>query len=139
MPVGDVVKAEYTASDCSCERMADSLACAPYCIVIPESIWAVADESADPGPELPVYQDTVLALPLTSDVAELNGDPETRNGGCGAVTVLLLKPSACSAAGGVTCDRQARGIVGVDLDLAAVDGRRRRGARDLSRSSYSSV
>ena len=30
VPVGDVLKAENTAIDCSCERIAASLACAPY-------------------------------------------------------------------------------------------------------------
>src|SRR5580693_4624946 len=54
--------------------------------------WAV-------GPGLPVYQDTVFAgVPLTSDVAAPNGEPETRSGGWIAVTVAG-KPSAASAAG----------------------------------------
>jgi hypothetical protein len=47
--------------------------------------------------ELPVYQATVLAEPLTKDVAELSGEPETRSGGWSAVTVAP-KPSAPSAA-----------------------------------------
>ena len=112
VPVGDVVKAAYTAIDCSCERIADSLACAPYCTVIEESIRAVDDARADPGPELPVYQDTVLALPFTSDVAELNGDPLTRSGGCGAVTLLPPKPSAVNAVEGVlVIDRLAASSV----------------------------
>ena len=63
LPVGEAVKAANTAIDCSCERIADSLAWAPYCTVIAESIRAVADERAEPGPELPVYHCTVLADP----------------------------------------------------------------------------
>ena len=56
---------------------------------------AVKEARADPGPELPVYHDTVLVdVPATSDVAELRGEPDTRSGGTGAVTVPLLKPSA---------------------------------------------
>src|SRR6185312_15948745 len=57
----------------------------------------VAVERAEPGPELPVYQPTVLAEPLTSDVAEPNGAPDTRSGGCTAVTGPA-KPSAPNAA-----------------------------------------
>ena len=60
--------------------------------MIDESIRAVDDARADPGPELPVYQATVLAEAVTSDVAELNGVPLTRSGGCGAVTLVPLKP-----------------------------------------------
>src|SRR6202000_2405270 len=85
-PVGEAVKAANTAIDCNCERIADSLACAPYCTEIDESICALADDIADPGPEFPVYHCTVLAeVPATSDVAELSGVPLTRNGGTGAV------------------------------------------------------
>ena len=56
-----------------------------------------------------MYQATVLAEPLTSEVAELNGEPETRNGGwiaeivvpAAVVVVAALpapKPNAPSAA-----------------------------------------
>ena len=51
---------------------------------------------AEPGPELPVYQATVLADPLTRLVADPNGEPLTRSGGWVAVTVPL-KPSAANA------------------------------------------
>ena len=72
------------------------------------SIRAVDDARGEEG-ELPVYQATVLAEPLTSDVAELNGEPETRSGGCiaeivvpAAVVVVAAlpapKPNAPSAA-----------------------------------------
>ncbi len=44
-----------------------------------------------------MYQATVSAEPLTSEVALLNGEPETRSGGWTAVTVGP-KPSAPSAA-----------------------------------------
>src|ERR1700751_5990804 len=63
-------------------------------------IYADADASGQPGPELPVSQATVSAAPLVSDVAELNvpgGVTWTRSGGCGAVTVAL-NPSAENAA-----------------------------------------
>ena len=97
-PVGETVNAANTAIDCSCERIADSLACAPYCTVIAESIRAVDEARADPGPELPVYHCTVLAdVPATSDVAELSGEPLTRKGGTGAVMLLPLKPSLAIA------------------------------------------
>src|ERR1700761_237462 len=86
-PVGDAVNAAYTAIDCNCERIADSLACAPYCTVTLVSIRAVSEPRAE-GLVLPVYQATVLAEPLTRDVAELKGEPDTRSGGGGAVTVL---------------------------------------------------
>jgi|SRR4051795_5123774 hypothetical protein len=57
----------------------------------------VEEERGEPGPEFPVYHDTVLAgVPLTSAVAELNGRPLTRSGGCVAVTVAP-KPSAAKA------------------------------------------
>src|SRR5580692_6007982 len=92
VPVGDVVTAANTATPSSCERIACSLACAPYCTVIDGSIRAV-DDARGLAPELPVYQATVSAEPLTSDVALLNGEPETRSGGCTAVTVAP-KPSA---------------------------------------------
>src|SRR5579864_3374513 len=58
----------------------------------------VAVERAEPGPELPVYQATVLADPFASDVALPSGEPETRSGGCVAVAVPLAKPSAAKAA-----------------------------------------
>ena len=44
-----------------------------------------------------MYQATVFAEPLTSEVALLNGEPETRSGGWTAVTVGP-KPSAANAA-----------------------------------------
>ena len=45
-----------------------------------------------------MYQDTVLAgVPLTSEVAAFNGEPDTRSGGWVAVTVEG-KPSAANAA-----------------------------------------
>src|SRR6185295_11670132 len=50
-------------------------------------IRMVAVERAEPGPELPVYQATVFAEPLTSDVDEPSGAPVTRSGGCTAATV----------------------------------------------------
>src|SRR6202012_1429072 len=53
VPVGEAVKAANTAIDCNCERIADSLACAPYCTVIDESTRAVAGARADPDPEVP--------------------------------------------------------------------------------------
>src|SRR6202035_1686592 len=73
--------------------MACSLACVPYCTVIDGSIRAVSDPRGELD-ELPVYQATVLAEPLTSEFPEL----ETRSGGCTAVMVEELKPSALSAA-----------------------------------------
>ena len=36
LPVGEAVKAANTAIDCNCERIANSLAWAPYCTVIAE-------------------------------------------------------------------------------------------------------
>src|SRR5450756_96262 len=56
-----------------------------------------SDEArAEPtGPGLPVYQATVFAVPLTSDVA-VPGGAGTRSGGWAAVT-LPLKPSAANA------------------------------------------
>ena len=94
-PVGESVTAANTATPSSCERIACSLACAPYWTVIDGSIRAVAD-ARGLALELPVYQATVLAEPLTSEVAVL-GEPETRSGGWTAVTVAP-KPSAPSAA-----------------------------------------
>ena len=57
----------------------------------------VEEARAVPGPELPVYQATVLAEPLTSVVADPSGEPPTRSGGCVAVTGPL-NPRAASAA-----------------------------------------
>src|ERR1700722_9658426 len=73
--------------------MACSLACVPYCTVIDESTRAVSDPRGELD-ELPVYQATVLAEPLTSEFPLL----ETRSGGWTAVMVEELKPSALSAA-----------------------------------------
>ena len=89
--------AAKTATASSCERIPCSLACAPYCTVMVGSIRAVADARGE-AEELPVYHATVLAEPLTSDVAALNGEPETRNGGWIAVTVGPM-PSAANAPG----------------------------------------
>ena len=61
--------------------MACSLAWTPILTVSEVSIRAVDDARAEPGPELPVYQATVFAAPLTSDVADPNGVPPTRSGG----------------------------------------------------------
>src|ERR1700759_1805187 len=77
--------------------MACLLAWAPNCTVCEESTRTVEVERAEPGPELPVYQATVLAEPLTRLVADPSGEPPTRSGGVGAVTVPL-KPSAAKAA-----------------------------------------
>src|SRR6266702_1164575 len=77
--------------------MACSLACAPNCTTWAESIRTVEVPRGDPGPEFPVYQETVLAEPLIRLVADPNGDPLTRSGGWAAVTVPL-KPSAANAA-----------------------------------------
>src|SRR4029077_14861408 len=57
-----------------------------------ESIRAV-DDARGEGEELPVYQATVLAGSLTSEVAELSGETETRNGTWVAVTGYDAKPS----------------------------------------------
>src|ERR1700741_3597927 len=62
-----------------------------------ESIRAV-DDARGEALELPVYQATVFVGPLTSEVAELNGEPETRNGTWVAVTGCVAKPSALNAA-----------------------------------------
>src|SRR5665213_290535 len=107
------VNAANTAIDCNCERIADSLACAPYCTVIAESMRAVDEARADPGPELPVYHCTVLAgVPATSDVAELNGVPLTRSGGTGAVMLAPLKPRfPIAPAGELDIDRLAASSV----------------------------
>ena len=107
------VKVANTAIDCSCERIADSLACAPYCTVMAGSIRAVDEARADPGPELPVYHCTVLAdVPATSDGAELNGVPLTRSGGTGAVMLLPVKPRfAVAPAGELDIDRLAASSV----------------------------
>src|SRR5689334_9372553 len=78
-------------------RIACSLACAPNCTVCESSTRTVAEERAEPGPELPVYQATALAEPLANVVAEESGDPDTRNGGLTAVTVPE-KPKAAKAA-----------------------------------------
>ena len=76
--------------------------------VIPESICA-EDEARGLGDEFPVYHATVSAEPLTREVALLAGEG-TRNGGCGAVMVVVPvalvvavplaeeKPNAASAA-----------------------------------------
>src|SRR6478672_11129178 len=94
----EVVTAAKTANVWSCERMAVSLARAPYCTVTEESTRAVAVARADPGPASPVYQEIVFAgVPLTSEVAALNGEPLTRSGGSVAVAVTP-KPSAANAA-----------------------------------------
>src|SRR5262249_55268011 len=71
--------------------------CAPNCTSWEESTRTVEVPRAGPGPELPVYQATVLADPLTRLVADPNGAPLTRSGGLAAVTVPL-KPSAAKAA-----------------------------------------
>src|SRR5665213_81413 len=98
-PVAGAVKAANTAIDCSCERIACSLACAPYWTVTAWSTRADDEARAEPGPELPVYQVTVLAgVPLISVVAELSEAPPTRSGGSVAVVVPPLKPSAWNAA-----------------------------------------
>src|SRR5690348_5940256 len=62
-----------------------------------ESNRAVEDALGE-AEELPVYQATVSAEPLTSEVAALSGEPETRNGGCTAVTGCDANPSAVNAA-----------------------------------------
>src|SRR5437868_1513056 len=56
----------------------------------------VDEARAVPGPELPVYQATVLAEPLTSVVADPSGELPTRSG-CVADTVPV-NPSAAKAA-----------------------------------------
>src|ERR1700694_3504177 len=94
--VAEVVTAEKTASDCSCERIACSLARAPYCTVTDWSMRAVALARAGPDPASPVYQATVFAVPLTSVVALPNGVPPTRSGGTAAVAVAG-RPSAANA------------------------------------------
>src|ERR1700722_20207441 len=73
--------------------MACSLAWVPYCTVIDESTRAVSDPRGE-GDELPVYQATVVAEPLTSELLLL----ETRSGGCTADMGEELKPSELSAA-----------------------------------------
>src|SRR5580704_17175781 len=97
--VAEVVTAAKTASVCSCERIAVSLACAPYSTVTDWSIRAVDDARAeDSGPGLPVYHDTVFAdVPLTRVVALPNGEPPTRTGGFVAAADAP-RPSAANAA-----------------------------------------
>src|SRR5215472_1434087 len=82
---------------CSAWRIACSLAWAPNCTVCEESTRTVEVARAGPGPELPVYQATVLAEPFTRLVADAKGGPFTRNGGVAAFTVPA-KPSAAKAA-----------------------------------------
>src|SRR5580700_7442846 len=61
----------------------------------------VAVERAEPGPELPAYQPTVLADPFTSDVALPSGEPETRSGGwAGVKGPAPAKPRALNPAAG---------------------------------------
>src|SRR5262249_35858426 len=83
---------------CSATRIACSLACAPNCTVCDESTRTVELARADPGPELPVYQATVLAEPFTRVVALPSGVVPTRSGGWAAVTGLVAKPSDPRAA-----------------------------------------
>src|SRR5581483_7681720 len=73
----------------------------------------VAVERAEPGPELPVYHCTVLAEPFARLVAVDNGEPETRSGGCAAVTVEPLgKPRfAIRLAGDVEIESAAASLV----------------------------
>src|ERR1700730_15842720 len=79
--LAEVVNAAKTASVCSCERIADSLARAPYWTVRDGSTRPIASALADPGPDSPVYHWTVFAgVPLTSVVAVHNGEPPTRSG-----------------------------------------------------------
>src|SRR5215213_851366 len=74
-----------------------SLARIPYCTVAAGSTRAVAVARAGPGPASPVYQVIVFAaVPLTSEVALLNGMVPTRSGGTAAVT-LGPNPSARKA------------------------------------------
>src|SRR5262252_2173966 len=83
----------------------------------------VAVERAEPGPELPVYHCTVLAEPLVSCVAVDSGEPETRSGGCCAVTVLVpLKPSADNAPAGVMENVAALGVLMVTTPPWTVEG-----------------
>src|SRR5947207_4867204 len=78
--------------------MACSLARMPYCTVAAGSTRAVAVARAGPDPASPVYHAIVFAgVPLTSDVAVLNGTLPTRSGGMDAVT-LGPKPRARKAA-----------------------------------------
>ena len=124
LPVGEAVKAANTAIDCNCERIADSLAWAPYCTVIAESIRAVDDERADArhrncrctrAPYWPT-------CPPPARSPSSTASRYTRNGGTGAVTGAA-EAEGSDRACGRTRYRQARGVVGVNFDHAAVDGR----------------
>src|SRR5436305_12201982 len=77
------------------ERIARSLARAPYATVSASSTLATAAPRAGSVPISPVYQLTVLAgVPATSDVALSNGDPSTRIGGWPASTLKKLFAAA---------------------------------------------
>src|SRR5438445_7324052 len=71
----------------------------------------VDEARAVPGPELPVYQATVLAEPLTRVVADPSGEPPTRSGGCGAVTVPENPRAANAAAFELVTERLAASSV----------------------------
>src|SRR2546429_353615 len=66
----------------------------------------VDEARAVPGPELPVYQATVLAEPLTSVVADPSGELPTRSG-CVADTVPVNPSAAKAAAFELVTDRPA--------------------------------
>src|ERR1700681_2618577 len=88
-------------------------------MVIEGPTCAVAVWRAGVLPESPVYQNTVLAaVPLTSDVAVLNGGPFTR---CGGFELKkLLAAATAEAAGSAVCARLPTAVVSAACKLPAV-------------------
>src|SRR5580704_10307900 len=88
-------------------------------MVVAVPTWAVAVFRAGVLPFSPVYQNTVLAaVPLTSEVAVLNGGPETRCGG--SELKKLLAAATAEAAGSAVCARLVTALVNAACILAAV-------------------
>src|SRR5438477_220879 len=130
-PPGVVVTAPNTAIAWISERIACSLACAPYCTLCDWSMRTVDEARAVPGPELPVYQATVLAEPLTSVVADPSGELPTRSG-CVADTVPVNPSAAKAAAFELVTDRPAASSacsVIAPPEMVEGAGRRRRRGR----------
>src|SRR6476646_3507551 len=86
-----------------------------------ESIRAV-DDARGEGEELPVYQATVLVGSLTSEIAELSGEPETRNGTWVAVTGCKPSDASCDGLELVTDRFEASSVCNVITPPLTVEG-----------------
>ena len=126
VPVGEAVNAAKTAMFCSWRANRRLVGLHAVLDASPPDRSARSTMRAPDavGPGLPVYQDTVFAgVPLTSEVAAFNGEPETRSGGWIAVTVDG-KPSAASAVAFelVTDKLAALSVCSVTTPPLTVDG-----------------